>query len=92
MSDISTFLLAEDVCARVPRWHRYWQDRLNARSGLLCMPVDNQIVDLTDDAIRVYSFNPLKRLLLLENIISFAELGDVLCLSSGAPQINSGAP
>lgn len=73
-----------------PRWYRFWKDRLNARSGLLCMPVDNQIINLTDNAIRAYSFNPSKRLSLLEQIISFAELGDVLCLSE-ALQINSGA-
>ncbi len=89
MSDISTFLPISSFLPSdgVPQWHRYWQDQLNT---LPFSCVESQIVDLTDDAIRLYSFNPSKRLLLLENIISFAELGDVLCLL-GAPQINSGA-
>ena len=82
MSNISTFHPTEGV----PRWQRFWQYQLNT-SPISC--VESQIIDLTDDAIRMYSFNPSKRFLLLENIISFAELGDVLCLSSGAPQINS---
>ncbi len=82
MSNISSFLPADSVS----RWHRYWQDQLNT---LPFSCVESQIVDLTDDAIRSYSFNPSKRLFLMKNIISFAELGDVLCLSSGAPQINS---